>query len=101
MGIDVTKVLSAVVCDRRPMNGRLFMTWLEDNLEKPGPWNTHDSPKRKINSFLKHKLAMQGQTTIEARRYLDLNDDDTIWCSSVCDRIVPFFEEEVTLWTRK
>lgn len=95
MSANVTKVLTKVVCDRRPLHGGLFMDWLETNLNKPGPWNTHGCPKRKINSFLKHKLAMKGQSTVSVRRYLDLNDDDDIWCLSICDKVIPFFEEDI------
>ena len=95
MGSNIATELKTVVRNRRQFDGNKFIDWLEDNISQPGPWNTHECTKHKINSFLKHRLAMQGSDTLEVRRYLDPSDEDDIWCLSVCDKVIPFLEEEI------
>lgn len=93
---DVAEELRAVIRNRRQFDGERFIDWLDQGVIQDGPWNSYQCPKRKINSFLKHRLAMQGSNTLAVRQYLDPEDDDDIWCHSVCDKVIPFLEEEIT-----
>lgn len=95
MVLNVAEELRTVIRNRRQFDGDKFIDWLDVSMAQDGPWNTHQCPKRKINSFLKHKLAMQGCATLNVRRYLDPEDDDDIWCLSVCDKVMPFLEGEI------
>ena len=92
---NVLEELREVIRNRRLLDGDQVVDWLEQSVSQDGPWNTHECPKRKINSFLKHKLAMQGHETLDIRRYLDPSDDDDVWCDSVCDKVIPFLEREI------
>ena len=95
MVTDVAEELRTVIRERRQFDGDKFIDWLDLSVIQDGPWNTHQCPKRKINSFLKHKLAMQGSDTLSVRRYLDPSDDDDVWCLSICDKVVPYLEKEI------
>lgn len=95
MVTDVTEELRTVIRNRRQFDGDKFIDWLDLGVIKDGPWNNHQCPKRKINSFLRHKLAMQGSDTLDVRRYLDPSDDDDIWCRSISDKVVPFLSKEI------
>lgn len=92
---NVMEELRAVIRNRRQLDGDKVIDWLDQSVSQDGPWNTHVCPKRKINSFLKYKLALQGHETLGVREYLNPSDDDEIWCDSVCNKVIPFLEREI------
>lgn len=69
---------SADVCD-----------WIDQKLAEDGPWHTKSTEKETLNCLMRYHLSTSDQDTTEVCQYLNNDDEDDAWVSSITTHVVP------------
>lgn len=75
---DEVSKTSADVCD-----------WIDAKLAEDGPWHTQDTEKGTLNCLMRYHLDTVDEDTTDIRHYLNNDDDDEAWISSIANHVVP------------
>lgn len=65
-------------------------SWVIQELQVPGPWQTKSNIKEQVNCLLQFKLSCQDIDSLDIRGYLSNHDSDNIWLQSMQQQVFPF-----------
>lgn len=63
--------------------------WIEQKLAEEGPWHAKGTEKESLNCLMRYHLNISGEDMSEVCQYLNDNDDDDAWVSSIATHVAP------------
>lgn len=63
--------------------------WIDQRLAEEGPWHTKATEKETLNCLMRYYLSDSTCDNSEICQYLNNDDDDDAWVSSITTHVVP------------
>ena len=84
-----TGTLTAKIKTEVSQTSKDVCDWIDEKLIEDGPWHSKTTEKETLNCLMRYHLSTTGEDTTDICEYLNNDDEDDAWVSSITNHVAP------------